>query len=129
MPAKVKKGFSVTILTALSVSIILAILGWSGNGTLKAYSTAIDVNYVKAQMDTMNQSLSESLVYFHETSQRVEANILRLEYCRDKVGECKIHNENIRKSFDDLRSDLKDAQTVLILHRQRLRRLEKKAKP
>jgi len=91
MPAKVKQGFSVTILTTLFTSIILAVLGWTGTGTLKAYQTEVDVGYVKGQLETMNQSLVEVIVLFHEKSVMLEKHQLRLKYCENKITECEKH--------------------------------------
>jgi len=124
MPAKIQKGFSVTILTALATSIILAIIGWSGSGTLKAYSNEIDVGYVKNQLDTMNETMIESLIFFHATNKIVSTNLLKLEYCKGNFVECKMHMDAHLIEFNILRGELIDSQKVLIEHRQRLHQLE-----
>ncbi len=88
MPKNIKDGFSVTILTMLSTTLILAVLGWTGTGTLKAYSTEIDVGYVKEQMETMNETLSEILIVSHE-KQIVSGNHeVRIKNCEDKAKRC-----------------------------------------
>ena len=89
MPAKVQKGFSVTILTTLFTTLILALVGWTGTGTLKAYSTEIDVGYVKGQMETMNQSLVEILVITHKRNVALAEHELRIKFCEDNMKLCR----------------------------------------
>lgn len=81
MSKVIKDGFSITILTMLLTTIILAVLGWTGTGTLKAYSAEIDVKYVKDQLETMNQTLSEILVVSHEKRLIVHNHEIRITNC------------------------------------------------
>ena len=94
MPPAVKKGMSVTILTMLSTSIILAILGWFGNTALDARDTKIDVNYVKGQMETLNQSMTEFVAISHENRVEIARHKIQIEYCSDEISRCKdLHEE------------------------------------
>ncbi len=89
MPAKVQKGFSVTILTTIFTTLILALVGWTGTGTLKAYSTEIDVGYVKGQMETMNQTLVEILAISHQRNVSLAKYDLRIKFCEDNIKLCR----------------------------------------
>lgn len=88
MPKQVKLWGSVSILSTLLTFIILGVIGWSGVGTLKAYDTAIDVQYVKGQMDTMNESLREIIVLQHEKNTEIQKHSLRLDYCESHQKRC-----------------------------------------
>jgi len=79
---------SIGILSTMGTFIILGVLGWSGVGTLKAYSTAVEVDFVRGQMTTMNQTLTEVLVLQHERNSQVDLHSLRLEYCEKNQIKC-----------------------------------------
>ena len=93
MPLAIQKGFSVTILTALSTSIILGMIGWFGQGTLQAYNNTVDVGYVKGQMETMNQSLVEIIVMSHHKNVMLEKHELRIQYCEKQAEKCEEYRE------------------------------------
>ena len=89
MPKPVKIWGSVGILSTIATSMILAIIGWFGQGTLYAYNNKVDVTYVKSQMDTMNQSLTEILVLQHEKNTQLEKHRLRIQFCEESIKECR----------------------------------------
>lgn len=95
MSDSTKKGFSVGILSTIATSLILTIIYALGNYTVKAHDTAIDVDYVKKQMDgidasvkTINQTMNEIALMSYENSKEVEKNTLRLLYCERWQSKC-----------------------------------------
>jgi len=88
MPKPVKMWGSITILSTMFTFIILGVIGWSGIGTLKAYDTAVDVNYVKSQMDTMNGTLTELVVLQYNRNIQTEKNTWRIISCEKHQAEC-----------------------------------------
>ena len=88
MPPAVKKGFSVTILTTISTSIILAILGWFSNTSLVAHDNNIDMGYVQEEVkeikqgvDDMKLIMNSFVAISHRNRIEIEKARLRLDYC------------------------------------------------
>ncbi len=88
MPKAVQKWGSISILSTMGTFLILSVMGWTGIGTLKAYDNSVSVDFVKGQMTTMNQSLTEILVLQHQRNSQIERNTLRLEYCEKHQERC-----------------------------------------
>lgn len=88
MSTKVKAWGSIGILSTMMSFVMVGVLGWSGVGTLKAYDTAVDVDFVKNEMRTMNQSLVEVLAMQHEFNTEVVKHELRIQYCEKTIDKC-----------------------------------------
>jgi len=88
MPAVVKKGMSVTILTTIFTALGLSVITWFGNTALDAHDTKIDVSYVKSQMDTLNQSMVGFVEYAHENRMYIEKHNVKIAHCEKRLEKC-----------------------------------------
>lgn len=89
MPTIVKKGMSVTILTTIFTGLGLGIITWFGKTSLEARDTRIDVNYVKAQMDTLNLSMREFIAISHDHRVALQKHELKIEHCESQIEDCR----------------------------------------
>ena len=125
MPDRVKKAGSFFILGTYVTSIAIAVTLFGGTVLKGAYDNNKDLEFFKSQMETMNQTMAESLVYIHDISEQTNTNLLKLQYCKGRVVECRMHQDSHYVEFNIIKAELVDAQKAIILQRQRIHYIEK----
>lgn len=88
MPDKVKKGFTVTILTTIFSSLVISIFLWFGNAGLQAHDSVGAISDLKEELVITNQSMGEFVRYSMDNRIMLERHSVKLEHCEEEIAKC-----------------------------------------